>query len=59
MSKVVRRLNMLKTDDISMSNLSHKLRRETIQFKEVLEIADLLGYDVIFKPRPKWEEWEE
>ena len=56
MSKVIRRLNQLKTDNLSMSNLSHKLKRETVQFKEVLEIADLLGYDVVFKPRPDWED---
>ena len=59
MSKIIRRLNNLKTDNLSMSNLSHKLKRETVQFKEVLEIADLLGYDVVFKPKPDWEDWEE
>ncbi len=41
---------------ISTSSLSHKLARQTISFKEVLEIANILGYDVIFQPRSDWEE---
>ena len=40
---------------ISTSSLSHKLARQTISFKEVLEIANILGYDVIFQPRSDWE----
>ena len=39
---------------ISTSSLSHKLARESISFKEVIEIADNLGYDIIFKPRTNW-----
>ena len=39
---------------ISTSGLSHKLARETISFREVLDISDELGYDVIFKPRANW-----
>ncbi len=42
----------------SQSSLSHKLARGTISFKEVLEIADILGYDVVFKPRKDWEEFK-
>jgi len=36
------------------SSLSHKLARETITFKEVIEISNELGYDVIFKQKPNW-----
>ncbi len=39
---------------ISTSSLSHKLSRGTISFNEVIEIADELGYDIIFKPRSNW-----
>lgn len=39
----------------SQSGLSHKLSRETISFKEVIEIAENLGYDVAFKPKLDWE----
>lgn len=42
----------------SQSRLSHKLARGTISFKEVLEIADILGYDVVFKSRKDWEEFK-
>ncbi len=41
---------------ISTSSLSHKLARQTISFKEVLEIANTLGYDVIFQPRSDWHD---
>ena len=40
---------------ISTSGLSHKLARETISFKEVLEISSELGYDIIFQPKSNWE----
>lgn len=44
---------------VSTSGLSHKLSRETIPFKEVIEIADTLGYDVVFKPRSSWKPWDD
>jgi len=40
---------------VSTSGLSHKLARETISFKEVIEIANELGYDIIFQPRQNWQ----
>lgn len=33
----------------SSQNLSNKLRRQTIQYKEVKEIANIIGYEI------KWE----
>lgn len=35
----------------SMQNLSNKLRNETITFREMLIIADILGYDIKFIPK--------
>ncbi len=35
----------------SVSNLSAKLQRESIRYKEVVELADVLGYDLIWKKR--------
>lgn len=32
----------------SMQNLSNKLRNETITYREMLIIADILGYDLKF-----------
>ena len=35
----------------SVSNLSAKLQRESIRYKEVAELADVLGYDLIWQKR--------
>ena len=35
----------------SVSNLSGKLTRETIQYREVVEIADILGCDLVWQKR--------
>lgn len=32
-------------------NLTNKLARQTLQFKEVIELADVLGYEVEFVKR--------
>ena len=35
----------------SVSNLSAKLQRESIRYREVLELADALGYDLVWQKR--------
>ena len=35
----------------SVSNLSAKLQRESIRYKEVVELADVLGYEMIWQKR--------
>ena len=35
----------------SVSNLSAKLQRESIRYKEVVELADELGYDIVWQKR--------
>ena len=35
----------------SVSNLSAKLQRESIRYREVIELADVLGYDIYWVPR--------
>ena len=35
----------------SISNLSAKLQRESIRYREVVELADVLGYDLIWQKR--------
>lgn len=37
----------------SLNNLSGKLRKETITYKEIKLIADILGYDITFTPKNK------
>ena len=34
-----------------MQNLSGKLRRDTFSYTEAVEIADILGYDIVWKKR--------
>ena len=34
-----------------VSNLSAKLQRESIRYKEVVELADVLGYDIVWQKR--------
>jgi hypothetical protein len=35
----------------SVSNLSAKLQRESIRYREVLELADVLGYEIVWQKR--------
>lgn len=35
----------------SVSNLSGKLKRESIRYREVLELADALGYEIVWQKR--------
>ena len=35
----------------SVSNLSAKLQRESIRYKEVVEVANVLGYDIVWQKR--------
>ena len=35
----------------SVSNLSAKLQRESIRYKEVLELADVLGYETVWQKK--------
>ena len=35
----------------SVSNLSAKLQRESIRYKEVVELVDVLGYDIVWQKR--------
>ena len=37
----------------SVSNFTAKLRRESLRYKEAMELADVLGYDLIWKRREK------
>ena len=35
----------------SVSNLSARLQRESIRYKEVLELADVLGYEIVWQKK--------
>ena len=51
MQEVVDRLHEEYVWSDSISNLSAKLQRESIRYKEVVELADVLGYDLIWQKR--------
>ena len=35
----------------SVSNLSAKLQRESIRYREIVELADVLGYEIVWLKR--------
>ena len=35
----------------SVPNLSDKLRRESLRYREAVELADALGYDLVWQKR--------
>jgi len=51
MQEVVDRLHEEYGWSDSVSNLSAKLQRESIRYKEVVELADVLGYDIVWQKR--------
>lgn len=51
MTKIAERVRNEKKRNLTMNNLSRKLRGDTIKYVEVAEIADLLGYDIKFIKR--------
>ena len=53
MTKVAKLLKENKNRNLSMNNLSRKLRTKTINYEEVRDILDVLGYDIKFVKRNK------
>ena len=53
MSEVVRKLSVVYNWSASVPNLSDKLKRGTLRYSEAIELADVLGYDIIWRKRGK------
>lgn len=51
MQEIVDRLSEEYGWSDSVSNLSAKLQRESIRYREVVELADVLGYDIVWQKR--------
>lgn len=51
MTKVAELLIEKKKRNLSMNNLSRKLRTKTIKYEEVRDILDVIGYDIKFVRR--------
>ena len=53
MSEIVRKLSVVYGWSASVPNLSDKLKRGTLRYSEAIELADILGYDIIWRKRGK------
>ena len=51
MGEVVRTLAAVHGWSASVPNLSDKLKRSTLRYSEVIELEDVLGYDIVWKKR--------
>ena len=51
MSALVRKLSVVYGWSASVPNLSDKLKRGTLRYSEAIELADVLGYDIIWRKR--------
>ena len=51
MSEVVRRLAAIHDWSASVPNFSDKLKRGTLRFSEALDVADVLGYQIVWQKR--------
>ena len=50
-SEVVDEINRRNNTNHSAANFSKKLSNETFRYSEVLQIADILGYDIVWVER--------
>ncbi len=53
MSDIVKSLNEKYNRQDSVQNLSAKLSRGTIKYREALEIAEIIGYNIEWIPKKK------
>ena len=51
MQEVLAKLSVKYGWSSSISNLSCKLRKETLRYKEIVELADVLGYEIVWRKR--------
>lgn len=51
MSEVVDKLAQEYDWSASVPNLSGKLRRGSLRYREAVELADVLGYEIVWKKR--------
>lgn len=58
LKSVVEEINQRNQDNpTTAQNVTNKLARKTIRLDEVVEIMDILGYDVIFRNRTTGKEY--
>ncbi len=52
LTRVVQKMNerRLEKDKTTIQNISNKLTRGTIKYSEILEIAEIIGIDILWEP---------
>lgn len=45
-TKLAEELNKRNGSDYTVQNLSNKIRKESLKYSEVLQIAEIIGYDI-------------
>ncbi len=50
-SKVQDELNKRNGTNFGMQNLSKKINNETLRYNEILQIADIIGYEIDWHPK--------
>ncbi len=45
-TRIAEELNKRNGSEYTMQNLSNKIRKESLKYSEVLEIANIIGYDI-------------
>ena len=51
MSELVRKLSIVHGWSASIPNFSDKLKRGTLRYSEVIQLADVLGYNIVWQRR--------
>lgn len=51
LSKINHEINKKNGTNKTVQNLSNKLNRETLKYTELLQILDIIGYEVELKPK--------
>lgn len=53
LTRVVQKINERHPEDnrTTVQNISNKLTRGTIKYSEILEIAEIIGVDILWNPR--------
>ena len=51
LTSVAQTLQNRNYEKLTLSNLSRKIKKQTIKFEEVREIADILGYNIKFEKK--------
>ena len=47
-TQITEELNKRNGTNYTMQNLSSKIRKESLKYNEILEIADIIGYEIVW-----------